>query len=142
MRWLALNILNPCNFVSMSIPCLAGIQCSMSSLWTQLGSTKYWSTSNYSRAIKVTMSEPFFSSIMLYKIQPHQVKNYMQVSFEQQFSKTFLQNSKWIFYNTFPSTELSTTLVPWLNCLLNNNSKIVQRTLPCLWSIINHGNNG
>lgn len=111
MHWLVLNILNHCNFISMSVPCLAGIQCSMSSLWTQLGSTKYWSTSNYSWAIKVTMSEPFFSNIMLYKIQQHTT-----TSSKKTTCKLVLSNNSLKKFFKIPN-EFSTKLVLQLNCL-------------------------
>jgi len=135
MHWLVLNILNPCNFVSMLVPCLVGIQCSMPSLWTQLGSTKYWSTSNSSQAIKVAMSKPFLSSIMLYKIR------HTTTSSKKTTCKLVLNNNSLKLFFKTPN-EFSTTFLHQLNYLLNNDSKIVQWTLPYLWSIINHGNNG
>jgi hypothetical protein len=135
MHWLVLNILNPCNFVSMLVPCLTNIQCSMPFMWTQLGSTKYWSTSNSSRAIKVVMYEPFFSSIMLCKIK------HTTTSSKKATCKLVLSNNSLKLFFKIPN-EFSTTFFPRLNYLLNNDSKIIQGTLPCLWSIINHGNNG
>jgi hypothetical protein len=71
----------------------------------------------------------------LYKIQ------HTTTSSKKTTWKLILNNNSLKLFFKIPN-EFSTTLLLRLNCLLNNDSKIVQRTLPYLWSIINHGNNG